>query len=517
MDPKMGSKIRRKLFMQNALYPSYNRLRPKVITLMLFSLIYGVDGYSLGKQEKLQRSFVRVAVTTQTYSFFRPWEKKRPQTKKGIGVIISNNRILVTARLIANSTFIELERIEDGEKRPAIVIQKDDAANIALLAAEDKSFLQESRPLKIFSKKLKIGEKLNVAQFESNGTPVIAEGELRGIEVAPYPHGVSSKLVFNVEVVLANVGSSNTLPVLRRGKLVGLMMEHSQGTQTITVIPTPVINHFFIDLYDGQYDGFPQAAFSFSRLEDPQLRRFLGMTNGENGVFVDKVRPGGPAAMAGLLSGDVLLSIDHFSIDKTGQYNDPDYGKLSIAHLTTTRSYAGDKRVLRILRDKKEMALTVNMQVLKPEDYPVPPYIIDKAPKYFIAGGLVFQELSRQFLKEWGGSWKTASPQKLLYYQRNQWDLIEPGKKIVFLSQVLPSEGNIGYGGLAYMILNSINDTEISNLGDIPYALTQSANGFHKFEFEQDPNVIYLGEETLRYENEIILQRYNLPSLSRLN
>ena len=506
-----------KLSVQQTPYQHYRKVGLKAIALILFSLFWSLDGHCLGKQEKLQRSFVRVAVTTQTYSFFRPWEKKRPQTREGIGVIISNNRILVTAQLIANSTFIELENIRDGEKCPATVIQKDYTANLALLAAENMSFLQEARPLKIWPKKLKVGEKLHVAQFENNGTPVVAEAKLKGVEVSPYPYGMSPKLVFNVEVLLANVGSSNTLPVLRRGKFVGLMMQHSQGTQTITVIPTPVINHFLIDLYDGQYDGFPQAAFSFSNLEDPQMRRFLGISNEDNGVFVDKVRPNGPAALAGLVSGDVLLSMSHFPIDKTGQYNDPDYGKLSIAHLTTTRSYAGDQKRFRILRDKKEMDIFVTMQVLKSEDYPVPPYVLDKAPKYFIAGGLIFQELSRQYLKEWGGNWTTASPQKLLYYQRNQWDLIKPGKKIVFLSQVLPSEGNVGFGGLAYMILRTINDIEISKLADIPSALTQPENGFHKFEFEQDPNLIYFDEKTLRSENEVILQRYNLPALSRFD
>ena len=430
---------------------------------------------------------------------------------------ISPQTILVTAQLIANSTFVELEKFGSGEKCPATVVEKDYAANLAILTPGDSTFLDDIDPLKIVSKRLKIGEKLNVVQFESNDKPRLAYGSLKGIEVNSYPLHAASLLVFKIEVVLSEIGSSYTLPILRRGKLVGLMMRHNKGAQTITIVPPPVINHFLVDLYDNHYEGFPHAAFSFSNLEDPQLRRYLGLTNNTYGIFIDKVRPGGPANLAGLRTGDVLMAIDYFFIDKTGQYNDPDYGKLSVAHLTTTRSYAGDQRIFRILREKKEMDIEVTLDALKPEEYAVPLYIIDKAPRFSVVGGLIFQELSRQYLKEWGREWKTSAPQELVNYFRNQWDLVAPGKKIVFVSQILPSEGNIGYGRVTYLTLKSLNGLEISRLEDIQEALKQPINGFHKFEFEQDPKIIYLNAQTLHDENQIIQKRYNLPTLSRLN
>ena len=481
------------------------------------SFIVSATDYGYARTKFVPDSFVRVTVTAQTHSFVRPWEKKHPRSRTGIGVVISPNRILVTAQLIANSTFVQLEKIGNGVKCPATVIQKDYAANLAVLAPDDITFLAKSAPVKMVSKRLKIGESLNIVQFEDNDTPILAEGELKGIEVNTYPFNVSSLLVFNVEVVLSDVGSRYTLPVLRRGKLVGLMMKYNKGAQTIKVIPPPVINHFLVDLYDNHYEGFPQAAFSFSTLEDPQLRRHLGLTDSDNGVFIDKVRPGGPADVAGLRDGDVLVAIDHFVIDKKGQYNDLDYGKLSVAHLTNTRSHAGDRKKFSVIREKKKLNIEVVLGTLRADEYPVPPFIMDRGPKYMVVGGLVFQELSQQYLKEWGGNWTTSAPQKLLYYQRNQWDHIEPGEKVVFLSQVLPSEGNIGYGQLNYAILERINGLKISSLQDVPGALKQPHSGFHKFEFEQDPNVIYLDAETLDQENKIIQNRYNLPTLFRLN
>ena len=39
------------------------------------------------------------------------------------------------------------------------------------------------------------------------------------------------------------------------------------------------------------------------------------------------------------------------------------------------------------------------------EDYVIPPYNLDRAPPYYVVGGLIFQELSRQYLREWGANW----------------------------------------------------------------------------------------------------------------
>ena len=487
-----------------------------VLTAIAVNIVGVRSWEAFATDSQPDQSMIRVAVTSQSYNFLTPWEKRSPRTKIGIGAVLPGNRILVTARLIANSTFVELEKIENGEKCPASVIQVDYSADLALLHPNNGDYMSDLKGIAMYDKTLVIGDELGVWQFESNGTPVITEGELKGIEVSPYPFRDSARLIFNVKVLLSEVGSSYTLPVIRSGKLVGMLMNHNSGSQTMKVIPPPVLNHFLLDLENPPYEGFPQGAFLVSSLEDPQLRRFLGVED-EGGVFIDQVRPGGPADRAGLQVGDVLLAVDDFEVDESGQYDDVEYGKLAISHLTTTRSHAGDTRIFTILREKKKISIDITLQPLKPEDYPIPPHVIDKAPEYIVVGGLVFQELTSQYLMEWGSNWQSSVPQRLLHYQRNQWDLVPPGNKLVILGKILPSQGNLGYDGLMYMILKSINQESISSIKDIPMALEAPINGFHHIEFVHDPKFIYLEASELSSENKTIKNRYNLPALSHFN
>src|ERR1044071_7111621 len=100
-----------------------------------------------GKQKLL--SLVRVNVTGQPYDYFRPWQKKAPQSKRALGAVLSKGRILVTADLVANQNYVELERAESGEKTAANVQVIDYEANLALLEPAEKTFLDGITPLEI--------------------------------------------------------------------------------------------------------------------------------------------------------------------------------------------------------------------------------------------------------------------------------------------------------------------------------------------------------------------------------
>src|SRR5437870_11341000 len=94
---------------------------------------------TLSKQKAL--SLVRVNVTGQTYDYFRPWQKKAPVSKRALGAVLSKGRVLVTADLVTNQNYVELERAESGEKTAANVEVIDYEANLALLQPSEKNFL----------------------------------------------------------------------------------------------------------------------------------------------------------------------------------------------------------------------------------------------------------------------------------------------------------------------------------------------------------------------------------------
>ena len=466
--------------------------------------------------DKLKQSMVRVSVTSQSYSFVRPWEKKRPESKRGIGVIIEKNLILVTAALVENATYLELEKLETGEKSPAKIIAVDYSANLGLIAPVREDFLcSNCKPIPITKKKSKIGDTFSVWQFEENGTPIVGNATLKSVHVESYPYNRGSLLVFEIKVLLSRAGGSYTLPVLCKGKLAGLMMRHNQGNETMTLVPSPIIIHFITDYNDGNYNGFPRAGFGVLNLEDPQTRRYLGADHHDSGVYVEKVQPGSAAFEAGLKVGDVLLAIGDYTIDKFGQYKDPDFGKLLLSHLVTACSYVGDFLNFRILRDKKEIDLKLKLKPFNSEEYAIPPFKVDKKPKYTIVSGLVFQELSREYLREWGANWFTSAPQEFVYFDINQWELIPLGQKFVFLSQVLPSEGNIGYHNLRFLRVTEINDMPINRIEEIDDAIAKNSTPYIKVEFESSPRVIYLDAKRLENENEKIQERYGISSLTQ--
>src|ERR1700745_822161 len=123
-----------------------------------------------------QVALVRVNVTGQGYDYFRPWQKKAPFSKRALGAVLPNGRVLVTADLVTNENYVALERAESGGKTAANVRVIDYEANLALLEPAEKSFLDGITPLEITSDTV-VGDRL----------PAVGGGTPRGVLAA---HGL---------------------------------------------------------------------------------------------------------------------------------------------------------------------------------------------------------------------------------------------------------------------------------------------------------------------------------------
>lgn len=118
---------------------------------------------------------------------------------------------------------------------------------------------------------------------------------------------------------------------------------------------------------------------------------------------------------------------------KDGNYVDARFGKISLAHYVSTVLQPGQKVPLTVWRDGAELKLTSEVAPRDRTRMVSQPYIFDEAPEYVIVGGLVFSELSRQFLREWGPNWPREAPLKLVYLDRFQNELPADRGKIVFM------------------------------------------------------------------------------------
>ncbi|HEY5792993.1 MAG TPA: hypothetical protein VIS74_06830, partial [Chthoniobacterales bacterium] len=132
------------------------------------------------------RSFVRVIATNQNYDFLRPWIKRPPYSRRGLGTVLADGRILVTAELVLRNAYVELEKIDSGEQCPAEVAVIDYQANLALLRPGRPDFLKEARPLELDSGAT-VGDRAEVIQLEPNGSIATTSAILTTITVANYP------------------------------------------------------------------------------------------------------------------------------------------------------------------------------------------------------------------------------------------------------------------------------------------------------------------------------------------
>ena len=461
-------------------------------------------------------SLVRVNVTGQPYDFVRPWQKKAPFSKRALGAVLSGGRVLVTADLVANQNYVELERAESGDKTAANVVVVDYESNLALLEPADKKFLDGLTPLQLALDTV-VGDRLAALQLESTGALVLTEGLVTTIQMTRYPADLGQFLTYRVSISLQYRDNSYTVPLVKNNKLAALLLRFDQRTQVVDAIPAPIIAHFLKDAEKQPYQGFPSAGFGFFPTRDPQLRKFAEQTGKPAGVYVTSVDPSSPAAKAGLQVGDIVTSVGNNEIDQNGNYVDPLYGKIEFTNLITAKAFAGDTLPLHLQRAGKPMQLDLKLEHRDTNDYVIPPYSLDRAPLYCVLGGLIFEELSRQYLREWGANWMKDAPQRLVYKDRFQSELYPEGnRRVVVLTQVLPANTTIGYDDIAYLSVRKVNGKEVKSLADLAEAVKHPVDGFITIETEEDPKQIALDAKQVEAEAEALKQNYGLPSLQRL-
>lgn len=458
-----------------------------------------------------ESSILRVNSTNQAYDFFQPWLKKTPVSRRGVGVLVQGGCVLVTAELVMNSNFVELEKANTAEKSSATVERVDYDCNLAVLRPNDPGFLEGMKPLTL-EKSLRVGNEATVLQLEANGEIAQTIGQITTISVGSYPLENLGLLLYKLRVPLQQRDGSFTLPAVSDGRLVGLVMRFDARSQSADLISTPVIRHF---LDSPAQARFPRMGLSFSALRDPQFRRFIGLAE-PGGVYVNEVSPHGSAAEAGIKRGDVLLALDGYAIDQDGNYDDPNFGRVLFSHLTNTVAKVGSEVTFTIFRKGKLIKIPAVMLPPNRSHVVSDTQLADQPPYYIVLGGLVFLELSRPYLQEWGNDWANTAPKRLVYYDAFQNELPEDRGKIVILAQVLPTPETLGYESLQNLVVTDVNGKRVRSLRGLAEAIKTPLKGFQKIEFEEDPKTIFLDAASIEANQKALIERYSLPALQRL-
>ena len=465
----------------------------------------------------LKNSVVRINSTRQSWNAGQPWEKNPPDKRRALAPIVGNARVLTTAELVADATNLELESTDGIRRTQAQVIAVDYELNLALLGPvsdeEGAAFFAGTTPLAI-AEPSAIGQTLEIFQVEDNGLPLVTSGTVRSVDIRSSLLPGQGILTYFVKASMQSAASSFSLPVLRDGKLAGMLLSYDAKDQICDVAATDIVSHFLTATDAGDYKGVPSLGISTARTENDAFRQWLKLTGDQGGLYINKVRKGGAAEAAGVLSGDVLLAVDGNPIDRRGYFQHPLYGSLLWGHMIRSGKSAGDTIRLSLLRDGEPLELTATLTRDEESSKLVPEYTFGLAPNFLVKGGFIFQELTRTLLEAYGDNWSSTAPLNLLDAYENPEQYEGKADRIVVLSGAIPTPATIGYERLRHLIVRKGNGTEIRNMKSLIDAFNSLDGQIHSIQFDQDDLTVHLDEIVSADVDAQLLQR-GLPRLSR--
>lgn len=470
----------------------------------------------------LTRSVVRLRSTTQGWNPGQPWEKSEPQQRRALAAIVAPQRVLTTAEMVADATFLELESTDGIRFAEARVVAVDYEANLALLAPAEENgdgatLFADTIPLTL-AEPPALGDRLDVLQVEENGLPLLTTGFLQTIGVTSNFLPGQSFLTFFIKASMQSASSSFSLPILHEGRLAGILLGYNSNEQIIDSAATEILERFLDSAATAEaegiaYRGFPGLGVAIARAEDPSFRAWLNLTDDQGGVYLSSVRPGSAAEAAGLKKGDVILAVDEHKVDRRGFYQHPIYGGLFWGHLVRGEKAVDDKVQLSILRDGETLEVTATLIREEENDRLVPNYRFEQPPNFLVKGGMVFQELSRPLLEAFGREWQARAPLNLLDAFENPEKYEDEVRRIIFLSGTIPTEATMGYESLRNLIVRRVNGRDILDMATLIEAFDNPDGALHSIEFAEEDFTIYLDEVAATRVDADLLRR-GLPRLS---
>ncbi|MBL9077171.1 MAG: trypsin-like peptidase domain-containing protein [Planctomycetes bacterium] len=445
---------------------------------------------------------VRVYSTYQDPDYESPWQNVAPRGSTGSGVIVAPQRVLTGAHVVANATFVQVQKQSDPTKVTARVEAISHDSDLALLHIDDKAFARGIRPA-VLGDLPHLRDPVQVVGYPIGGEEVsITEGVVSRIEVQRYEHSQRHLLAATVDAAI-NEGNSGG-PVFARGKVVGIAFQALPDAENIgEMVPAPILRRFLDNAKRGRDPRVPGLGITTQPLENEALRRHFAMKPQHSGVLVTAVQYGS-SAWGRLEQGDVLMALDGLRIADNGTVRYRGRFRCQFDAVVGDH-HVGDRMAARILRRGQVRDIVLQME---PMAWLVPRTEFDRRPMWFLYGGLVFQRLTAEFLRNWGDNWWDKAPKELLhlYYSGNR---TPARQEIVVLAQVLADAVNVGYEPFHNDVVEKVGDHAPVDMADFVRRM-DAATGEVVLQLSSGGKVI-LDASAARAAMPRILQRYHVP------
>lgn len=304
----------------------------------------------------------------------------------GSGVIISPDGYIVTNNhVVENATRLEIS-LDNNKRYLAKVIGTDPTTDLALLKIE-----AEGLPFVRFgdSDKTKIGEWVlavgNPFDLNSTVTAGIISAKARNIGILQNVKDNLSVEAFLQTDAVVNPGNSGGALVNLAGELIGINTAIASSTGTFSgysfAVPSTLVKKVMDDLM--QYGTAQRALLGVGILDVSQeLAEGLGVEFPvEQGVYIRSVNENSGGEDAGLLTGDIIISVD-------GRVTN------NVANLQemVARKRPGDKVEVEYIRDGKKKKTNATLK-----NFAGTTEVVEKiVPKKFDFQGVSFEEVPAQ-------------------------------------------------------------------------------------------------------------------------
>jgi S1-C subfamily serine protease len=494
-----------KLLGRKSKFIFYLPVKTILMIIILLLLIFSLSSSSIANND-VREAIVKVYTVSNSPDYYNPWSMQGPRASSGSGCIIENNLILTNAHVVSNQTFLQVRKYGDTERYRAEVIAVSHLTDLALLTVEDNSFFT-GEPALSLGELPETQQEVLVYGFPMGGDMLsITKGVISRIEHQHYVHSSSVFLAGQIDAAI-NPGNSGG-PVLVNDKIVGVVMSGIPTAQNIGyMVPVPVIRHFFEDLEDGEYDGYPSLGINVQDMENEGLRKYYQMEEEMSGVLINQIVPGSPAD-GNLEIGDVLLSLEDYKVGNDGTIEFRTNERTHLNYVIQQKQIGEDIQ-LTILRDGIRENLNVNLSRSLKKDRLVPMEQYEVLPTYYIYGGLVFCPLTKNLLNIWGSQWAQSAPRELVCQLLDNIPEQED-QQVVILLKALAAEVNQGYQNVNTWVVDKVNGEKIWNMNDLVKNIENSQEPYIIFEDQWNKKII-VDREKAKETHQEILEIYRIP------
>jgi S1-C subfamily serine protease len=419
--------------------------------------------------DNIASSVVKIHVVSRPPDFARPWAKGSPQESSGSGVILEGHRILTNAHVMQYSSQIFVQADQSAERVPAKVKAIAMGIDLAIIEVIRPSFFKDHPPLSLAAGLPSLKQSVSVYGYPMGGEQIsVTQGIISRVEHTTVYCGARA-LRIQIDAAI-NPGNSGG-PGIVDGKIVGLVFSKvAKGENIGYLIAADEIRMFLDAVKDGVYQGKPQLWDWLHSTENEALRAKLGLRK-EAGLVV--INPLSTLPDYPLKRWDVILKIGDEPVDSQSNINAKDGLRLSYEYLVPKLAKNGHVK-LTIFRDRK----TIEVQVPAPPDGNlVIPYILDKYPRYFVYGPMIFMPAYQDVVWRLPAATLMANKSPLLTRVTSQPRF--EGEEIVTLgAALLPHKTSKGYRPPPFSVVSRVNGTEVRNMKHLVELLRDAKGEF---------------------------------------